>query len=50
MTRKQKIIISPQQKLEYAKLMVEGNYTYKKYMKYQALVLPPLLDGRSNIN
>jgi len=30
MTRKQKITISPQQKLEYAKLMVEENYTYKK--------------------
>jgi transposase len=30
MTRKQKITISPAQKLEYAKLMVEENYTYKK--------------------
>jgi transposase len=30
MTRKQKITISPQQKLEYAKLMVEENYTYKQ--------------------
>ena len=30
MTRKQKITISPAQKLEYAKLMVEENYTYKQ--------------------
>ena len=30
MTRKQKITISPAQKREYAKLMVEENYTYKK--------------------
>jgi transposase len=30
MTRKQKITISPQQKLEYVKLMVEENYTYKQ--------------------
>jgi len=30
MTRKQEITISPQQKLEYAKLMVEENYTYKQ--------------------
>ncbi len=29
MTRK-KITISPAQKLEYAKLMVEENYTYKQ--------------------
>jgi len=30
MTRKQKITISPAQKLEYAKLMVEENYTYNQ--------------------
>ncbi len=30
MTRKQKITISPVKKLEYAKLMVEENYTYKQ--------------------
>jgi transposase len=30
MTRKQKITISPAQKLEYVKLMVEENYTYKQ--------------------
>jgi len=30
MTRKQRITISPAQKLEYAKLMVEENYTYKQ--------------------
>jgi len=30
MTRKQKITISPAQKLEYAKLMLEENYTYKQ--------------------
>lgn len=30
MTRKQKITISPAQKLEYAKLVVEENYTYKQ--------------------
>ena len=30
MTRKQKITISPAQKFEYVKLMVEENYTYKQ--------------------
>jgi transposase len=30
MTRKQKITISPAQRLEYAKLMVDENYTYKQ--------------------
>jgi transposase len=30
MTRKQKITISSAQKIEYAKLMVEENYTYKQ--------------------
>jgi hypothetical protein len=50
MTRKQKITISPRQKLEYAKLMVEEIYTYKQIKRCPVLVRQLLLGDRGNIN
>ena len=47
-TRKQRVMFTVEQKLDYVKLMVNEGYTNRQLLTYLAQAQQLLLDGRSN--